>query len=112
MKADGRRQIVLHRPERLAQRGKHGTHTDEHHVRRREELSASAVAGVGVVCMPWFLARQPLAEGALRRVLPEYRSATASIYLVYPTSRHLSAAVRALRDFLVERYGQLEQVAG
>jgi DNA-binding transcriptional LysR family regulator len=68
---------------------------------------AAAIAGAGIVCMPWFLAGEPLVEGTLRRVLRDYHTGAASLHLVYPTRRHLSAAVRALRDFLVTRLREL-----
>jgi DNA-binding transcriptional LysR family regulator len=45
-----------------------------------------------------------LASGALVAVLPEWRVPVMTVYAPYPSRRHLSPAVRALLDFLVERF--------
>lgn len=65
-------------------------------------LRQAAVAGLGVVAMPVFIACDDLRAGRLEPVLCEWQPATRGIYAVYPHSRHLSAKVRAFVDHLVE----------
>lgn len=60
---------------------------------------AAAEAGLGFVTVPSAEARQPLAEGRLVELLPEWRLASMNMSLVYPYSRHLSARVRAFVDW-------------
>ena len=47
---------------------------------------------------------EPLAEGTLVEILPQYRSLELGIYAVYPTRKHVSAKVRALIDFLAQQF--------
>jgi len=67
-------------------------------------LLRSASAGAGIAMLPTYLLKQPLAEGLLHTVLPGWQLPTMNIYALYPSRRHLSPAVRALLDFLVERF--------
>ena len=39
-------------------------------------------------------------------VMPEFRSLELGIYAVYPTRKHVSPKVRALIDFLGERFAR------
>ena len=59
-----------------------------------------AAAGCGVALLPEWLVRQPLAEGRLQAVLPQYRFPEQGVYALWPDSRHLPARVRAFIDFL------------
>lgn len=45
-----------------------------------------------------------LSTGVLVEVLPEYKSVELGVYIVYPTRKHLSPKVRALINFLAERF--------
>lgn len=65
-------------------------------------LQQAAMAGLGVVASPLFLACEDLRAGRLEAVLSEFHLHTRGIYAVYPHSRHLSAKVRAFVDFLVD----------
>lgn len=84
-------------------------------VRVRSQLSANeatallqaALAGGGVAMQPTYLANPHLASGRLLAVLPEWQPPDMSIYALYPSRRHLSPAVRALLDFLVQRFSSL-----
>lgn len=84
-------------------------------VRVRSQLSANeatallqaALAGGGVALQPTYLANPHLASGRLLAVLPEWQPPDMSIYALYPSRRHLSPAVRALLDFLVQRFSSL-----
>lgn len=46
-----------------------------------------------------------LQSGALREVLPQYRSMEFGVYAVYPSRKHLTPKVRLLVDDLVEALG-------
>lgn len=68
-----------------------------------EALRGAAVGGLGIGCMPDFLAREPLAAGTLRTVLGEHIKAPAQFFMLWPSSRHLSPKVRVFVDFLSEQ---------
>lgn len=62
-----------------------------------------AIAGHGVLLRSLWDIAPDLAAGRLRRILPDWQSAPADVYALYPERMHLSAKVRAFVDFLVER---------
>lgn len=66
---------------------------------------AAALAGQGVILQPSFVVDTDLAAGTLVELMPEYRAVELGIYAVYPTRKHVPAKVRALLDFLGERFG-------
>ncbi|WP_285404861.1 LysR family transcriptional regulator [Luteibacter sp. ME-Dv--P-043b] len=59
-----------------------------------------AVRGLGIVNAPVAMVADLLAEGQLARVLPEWSSQMAELYLYFPSRRHQSAALRAFVEFL------------
>jgi DNA-binding transcriptional LysR family regulator len=68
------------------------------------ELVASrdaALAGLGIARLPEWLVRQHVSGGSLVRVMPRWRSASRTYYLVVPAGR-LPTRLRALADALVE----------
>jgi len=71
------------------------------HSNNGDVLRAAAVAGLGVVLMPVFMAHDDLAAGRLEPVLHGFEEPPPGIYAVYPHNRHLSAKVRAFVDYLV-----------
>lgn len=72
-------------------------------------LLSATLAGVGVALMPDWAVRDELADGRLRRLLPQYRVSHIEfdngVYAVYQRS-HMSAKVRAFIDFLAETFRQ------
>lgn len=70
-----------------------------------DAMRDSAIAGLGVVCLPEFIVHQAINSGTLIPMLQEYQWFNSSIYAVYPPTRFLSARVRAFIDFLAERFG-------
>jgi DNA-binding transcriptional LysR family regulator len=74
------------------------------HANNGRFLEALAVAGMGICCEPDFIVGPDLRAGRLKALLPAYAPAASSIYVVYPSRRHLSAKVRAFTDFLAERF--------
>ena len=67
-------------------------------------LLQAALAGGGVALQPTYLANPHLADGTLVAVLPDWQPPDMAIYALYPSRKHLSPAVRALLDFLVQRF--------
>lgn len=67
---------------------------------------AATLAGAGISANALWLVHEDLAQGRLVRVLPEWQvDDSAVLWLVYPKANVLTAKVRALIDFLVERIG-------
>ncbi|CAM5796294.1 LysR family transcriptional regulator [Rhizobacter fulvus] len=64
----------------------------------------AALAGGGIALLPTYLANAAVARGELQVVLADWRLPPMTIYALYASRRHLSPAVRALLDFLVERF--------
>ncbi|MDI1244771.1 MAG: LysR family transcriptional regulator [Rhodoferax sp.] len=70
-------------------------------------LLQAALAGAGIAMQPTYLANTHLASGALQAVLPDWTLPTMTIYALYPSRKNLSPAVRALVDFLVQRFASV-----
>ncbi|MEM7292147.1 MAG: LysR family transcriptional regulator [Pseudomonadota bacterium] len=70
-----------------------------------ELLCAAATAEMGVCLLPTFILCDALNEGTLVQVLPGYAPPPIGVYLVFPTSRLMSAKVRCFIDFMVEAIG-------
>ena len=64
----------------------------------------AALAGGGIALQPTYLVNPYLRSGELQAVLPGWDLPVMMIYALYPSRRHLSPAVRALLDFLVQRF--------
>lgn len=73
-------------------------------------LRDAAVAGVGVVQLPMVIARDQLVAGSLVRLIPDWAPCQEIIHMVFPSRRGLLPSVRALIDFLVERFEMLHGV--
>jgi len=89
-------QVAIHHHPRLVTRG-------------MLVLRTAAVAGVGVLQLPTMMVCDQIAAGALVRVLPEWAPRREIIHAVFASRRGLLPAVRALLDFLVERFEALEE---
>lgn len=71
-----------------------------------QALLAAAVAGVGVARLPAFLCGKAIATGQLIKVLDGYDFPEAGLFVVRPPpANHVPAKVRALIDFMSERFG-------
>ena len=66
--------------------------------------AAAAVQGVGIALEPDFIVDSELKSGKLVPVLESFEAPASPIYAVYPSRRFLPAKVRAVVDFLVERF--------
>jgi DNA-binding transcriptional LysR family regulator len=68
-------------------------------------------AGGGIGVLPTYLAREDLATGTLVRVVPEWTSATGTVWLLTPHGKRPPRRVTAFREVLVEalaQHGMLE----
>jgi DNA-binding transcriptional LysR family regulator len=97
---------VLHGPD--------GAHVTLHHTPRfvttdMIALRNAAVAGVGVVQLPVIMARDQLAAGSLVRPVPDWAPCREIIHAVFPSRRGLLPSVRALIDFLAQRFEMLHE---
>ncbi|MGR3388641.1 LysR family transcriptional regulator [Sagittula sp.] len=71
-----------------------------------EACVQAAELGLGLACVPAFVAGDALRSGKLIRLLPSFETDPYDVHVLYPHSRHLAAKVRLLVDFLSERYRQ------
>jgi DNA-binding transcriptional LysR family regulator len=73
-----------------------------------DAVRAAVVAGVGIGILPIYMVGDALQQGQLVPLLREFQVLPESaIYLVYLPNRTLSSRVRALIDFLAERFGPI-----
>lgn len=59
----------------------------------------AACAGVGIALLPEAVAADEIASGRLRQVLPRWAVEGGGLWLVYPSNRHPSSALRAFIAF-------------
>lgn len=64
----------------------------------------AAAAGLGITQVPSFVAGQDIKDGRLVALLTRFEVAPLPVQAIYPPGRHLALKVRALVDFLVERF--------
>ena len=64
-----------------------------------------ALLGHGIACLPTFVAGEDLRAGRLVPVLPRQLSLIVSAFALHPHSRHPSAKVRVLIDYLADAFG-------
>ncbi|MRX49510.1 LysR family transcriptional regulator [Paracoccus sp. S-4012] len=69
-----------------------------------EACLQAAKAGLGIACVPSFVAGAALRSARVERVLQAHEVEPFGVHALYPHSRHLAGKVRALVDFLAERY--------
>ncbi|MGD8925816.1 MAG: LysR family transcriptional regulator [Thioalkalispiraceae bacterium] len=67
-------------------------------------LRQAAVAGLGIVRQPTFIAYQSIQRNELVPILQDYAIPNINAHIIYPPTRHLSQRVRAFIDFLVDRF--------
>ena len=67
-------------------------------------LAMAARSGAGVVLLPTFVASPLIRVGELVALLPNAQPREMSLHAVYSSRKHMSSALRALLDFLIERF--------
>ena len=70
-------------------------------------LQQAALADGGIAMLPTYLARPLLQQGALNVVLPQWQVPELTIYALYTSRRQMLPALRALLDFLVQRFANV-----
>jgi DNA-binding transcriptional LysR family regulator len=65
-------------------------------------VRGAIVAGIGIGALPWFIARQELAQGTITPVLPEYRLVGGSAWVVYAPAKPVPPKVMAFCSYLLE----------
>jgi DNA-binding transcriptional LysR family regulator len=74
------------------------------HLNNGESMRDAAIAGLGLAVLPLFIAAAPLRDGRLISVLPKTPPSPDTIHAVYPQTRYVSRAVRALIDMLAASF--------
>lgn len=69
-------------------------------------LLAGALNDVGIAFGPSFVFGSYLETGALRQVLPLYKTSTLDIHVIYPSSRYITAKVRRFTELLESAFGE------
>lgn len=67
---------------------------------------AAGLAGHGILQLPTFMAREPIADGRLVPLLLDWCTAPKPLHIVYPPNRHLSNKVRVFVDWLAELFAK------
>jgi len=62
------------------------------------------VNGMGIAVLPTFIAGDAIRSGKAKVILKDWREMGVDISLLYPSSKHLSAKVRAFVDLAVEHF--------
>lgn len=73
-------------------------------VNNGDTCRAAALQGLGIIVQPNFIVNKDLAAGKLIEILPEWHAEERGIYAVYPTRRQLSGKVRALVEYLADKF--------
>jgi DNA-binding transcriptional LysR family regulator len=71
-----------------------------------EAVFDAAARGLGIACLPDFLAHRALADGRLAGVLEQQLGAHGRFQALWPTGRHLSPKVRVFVDHLASQLGE------
>ena len=67
-------------------------------------LLSAALSGAGIAMQPVYSAAAPIAQGQLVALLPGFVPQALGVYGIYGSRRQMPAALRALLDFLAERF--------
>jgi DNA-binding transcriptional LysR family regulator len=68
-------------------------------VNESQTYLAAALAGYGIIQVPYFMVRDHLHSGAMQAVLPEWTVPSLPLHVVYPPNRHLSTRLRVFVDW-------------
>ena len=66
----------------------------------------AGLAGLGVLWLPDYMAREHAASGALVRLFADWEIDPMPLYLAYPPNRYLSKALRVFIDWIIELMAQ------
>lgn len=89
---------AMHRDgERVSVLGRYVLAVDDGHA-----YLAAGVAGLGVLWLPEYMARQPVARNDLVRLFPDWQLDAMPLYVAFPPNRHVSRKLRVFIDWIVE----------
>jgi DNA-binding transcriptional LysR family regulator len=83
--------------ERVQVQGRHAVAVDDGNA-----YLAAGVAGMGVLWLPQYMARDHAARGELVPLFDGWRVDAMPMYVAFPPNRHVSAKLRAFIDWVVE----------
>jgi DNA-binding transcriptional LysR family regulator len=66
----------------------------------------AGIAGLGVLWLPDYMAKAPLARGELVPLLESWRMDPMPLYVAYPPNRHVSIKLRVFMDWVTELMAQ------
>ncbi len=81
--------------ERLELQSRHSLEVDDGNA-----CLAAGQAGLGVVCLPHYLAAAAIARGELVRLFADWQVAPMPLYLAFAPNRHVSAKLRVFIDWV------------
>jgi DNA-binding transcriptional LysR family regulator len=104
----------LHKPRSWDLRGPNNAQARINHTPRFTTtdmiaLRNAAVAGVGIVQLPVMMICNQIKDESLVRILPDWAPRAETIHAVFPTRRGLLPSVRALIDYLDERFSVIDE---
>ena len=70
-----------------------------------QSLLTAAINGLGIAYLPSFLYADAMKGGLVEDVIPDLPRDVQGLHAVYPSGRYTQPKVRALIDFLVEKFG-------
>ncbi len=71
-------------------------------------IADAIINGMGIAPLPTFIVGDAIRKGEIKIIMNDWQSQTENISLLYPSSKHLSAKVRAFVDMAVEHFKPLE----
>jgi len=99
---------AMHRgDERIQVQGRHAFAVDDGNA-----YLAAGLAGLGVLWLPDYMAREHAARGELVPLFPDWQLDSMPLYLAYPPNRHVSAKLRVFIDWIVAVMAQHAPVQG
>ena len=69
-----------------------------------ESVIQAAIAGLGIIQVPHWLAAGPIGHGKLQVIMEDTISTGSPVWIVYPQKKHLSARVHAFIDWVQELF--------
>ena len=73
-------------------------------VNEAQTYLAAALAGHGIIQVPYFMVREHLHSGAMQPVLPDWRVPPLPLHVVYQPNRHLSTRLRVFVDWTAQLF--------
>jgi len=89
--------ILHHWDERVEIQGKHALAVDDGNA-----YLAAGLAGMGVLCLPHYMAKPHLARGEILPLFEDWALEPMPLYLAFHPSRHVSVKLRVFIDWVIE----------